>query len=1052
MADRIENNTAQLRHKMAKLDMADDLQQKIDDQIRMREGAMKLMTACSTLNQALETSKNLLTINARILGLMSALQKQKKQHVLEEYNRQRSSACSESLVDVCTGRVALSDIRVPLMWRDNVHFTGKTGDQSYYAFALIRCGDQVRDTPLYEVTSADTDMYFDQTLIFEELTPDFKMDLEVYYTVISSHEVHGIRTPIRTPMNLRTPKKSIQFKAPKFCLAGHAQLTVDDIKKGIISMDLGMGGKGASGVAVLGDIHEFPIHPMELWGQVCCQLAAQPKCMLEEAISGYCHVQVDNQWVEYFCKVYQSAISCWSEKALSKNTKPTYVMSFTNVMEVSQPDVTENQPDFIINIISTNGTTLHSLKFEGNTACLKWKYAVKQAVTNFSAWKQACNEIMYIQEVKKRRLSIPTTASFYDQIKTSDITNNGSLYKATPNGNSLVNTALNSNRTTPPLDNIDEKSESVKTEKASNDSSATSTTLSCANDLPQQNPTSQNPPDMNSPPQKVATPSTQETTNSATKTSEAEVAESNKENLDSNIPTVKIDVDVEKSTESGVDESANVDTESRVDESSTNTGSRVNESLNIDSDKNSQVVSNDESDIKDDQTVRTDEDVTITTEDVASESSTVNSEDESVETKEEKAVGGTSSYLEAKIKEVEVNDTPAAVASEKAKKADEVIVNEAASACQDPEVSKNQDCEVEKTTDRRTGTINTNTDLCDGDNTNNEDVSEVGGIMAATEDMPSNIKTENYPNSELCQDTVGTSVVTDETSTAVETSDPLTISVESTNVEEHSNSDENLVNTDTSVNAATSDKNKDFADHNGDLDHAVENRVSQPTMELDAPDPEKSLLVGTPVDKDGTDTSSSSSDIEKLKIASEAKPVNMEPSMERKEEEGGTGSLMNVEGASDEKLSAVSDDMVISTESCDVKVQSDEKPPEIPGCVAESDTRGKNETFDKTATDKFDNESHSNHNANYSLKNLQGTNHVGNKSDSVESEKENPETKHPCGRDRTDSQTSEASNNTELSTMESVDSSDQSKTDTNQTNKKAKVQKQASLSKVQTTV
>lgn len=91
-------------------------------------------------------------------------------------------------------------------------------------------------------------------------------------------------------------------------------------------------------------------------------------------------------------------------------------------MEVSQPDVTENQPDFIINIISTNGTTLHSLKFEGNTACLKWKYAVKQAVTNFSAWKQACNEIMYIQEVKKRRLSIPTTASFYDQIKTSDIT------------------------------------------------------------------------------------------------------------------------------------------------------------------------------------------------------------------------------------------------------------------------------------------------------------------------------------------------------------------------------------------------------------------------------------------------------------------------------------------------------------------------------------------------------------------------------------------------------------------------------------------------------
>ena len=66
-----------------------DIQHVLDDQIRMREGAMKLMSACSTLKQALETSKNLLTINARILGLMSGLQRQKEQDVLLEYNRQR---------------------------------------------------------------------------------------------------------------------------------------------------------------------------------------------------------------------------------------------------------------------------------------------------------------------------------------------------------------------------------------------------------------------------------------------------------------------------------------------------------------------------------------------------------------------------------------------------------------------------------------------------------------------------------------------------------------------------------------------------------------------------------------------------------------------------------------------------------------------------------------------------------------------------------------------------------------------------------------------------
>ena len=52
------------------------------------------------------------------------------------------------------------------------------------------------------------------------------------------------------------------------------------------------GGKGASGVAVLGDIKEFPVHPLELWGQFCCDLTAQPQCMLEKSLCGYCQIKV----------------------------------------------------------------------------------------------------------------------------------------------------------------------------------------------------------------------------------------------------------------------------------------------------------------------------------------------------------------------------------------------------------------------------------------------------------------------------------------------------------------------------------------------------------------------------------------------------------------------------------------------------------------------------------------------------------------------------------------------------------------------------------------
>ena len=64
------------------------------------------------------------------------------------------------------------------------------------------------------------------------------------------------------------------------------------IEKYITNYSIYVGGQGASGVAVLGDIHEFPIHPLELWGQFCCHLAAQPQCMTVESLSGWSHVKV----------------------------------------------------------------------------------------------------------------------------------------------------------------------------------------------------------------------------------------------------------------------------------------------------------------------------------------------------------------------------------------------------------------------------------------------------------------------------------------------------------------------------------------------------------------------------------------------------------------------------------------------------------------------------------------------------------------------------------------------------------------------------------------
>lgn len=49
----------------------------------MQEGASKLLAACSQKEQALETSKSLLTCNARILALLSELQKVRRVQILQ---------------------------------------------------------------------------------------------------------------------------------------------------------------------------------------------------------------------------------------------------------------------------------------------------------------------------------------------------------------------------------------------------------------------------------------------------------------------------------------------------------------------------------------------------------------------------------------------------------------------------------------------------------------------------------------------------------------------------------------------------------------------------------------------------------------------------------------------------------------------------------------------------------------------------------------------------------------------------------------------------------
>lgn len=85
-----------------------DIQKKIDHEIRMRDGACKLLAACSQKDQALEAAKNLQTCSTRIMAYMSELQRMKEAQVMQKVTRRSSDAGPMEDRLPCKGRVAIS--------------------------------------------------------------------------------------------------------------------------------------------------------------------------------------------------------------------------------------------------------------------------------------------------------------------------------------------------------------------------------------------------------------------------------------------------------------------------------------------------------------------------------------------------------------------------------------------------------------------------------------------------------------------------------------------------------------------------------------------------------------------------------------------------------------------------------------------------------------------------------------------------------------------------------------------------------------------------------
>lgn len=151
------------------------MEQKIDLEIKMREGSAKLLAACnnpknasksngfsSSSNSAssphntqmLEAAKNLLTSNERMTAYMAELQRRKK-------DRDTAKKSTKP-----TGKVSLSEIRMPLMWRDTDHFKNKGDHRRFAVFCLAKIDTEIFDTSLLcPVDRNSTDISFNDAIL-----------------------------------------------------------------------------------------------------------------------------------------------------------------------------------------------------------------------------------------------------------------------------------------------------------------------------------------------------------------------------------------------------------------------------------------------------------------------------------------------------------------------------------------------------------------------------------------------------------------------------------------------------------------------------------------------------------------------------------------------------------------------------------------------------------------------------------------------------------------------------------------------------------------------
>nr|XP_012618200.1 rhotekin-2 [Microcebus murinus] len=407
------------------------IQEKIDLEIRIREGIWKLLSLSTQKDQILHAVKNLMVCNARIMAYTSELQK------LEKPIANQSGRCNVNFENkertACKGKIAISDIRIPLMWKDSDHFSNKERSQRYAIFCVFKMGARVFDTDMVIVDKTITDICFENVTIFNEAGPDFQIKVEVYSC--STEESSITNTPkklakkLKTSISKATGKKinsvlqeedhetCLPFSSTvfgvKYNLLAHTTLTLESADDNFKTHNLSING------------NEECSFWLPLYGNMCCRLVAQPACMAEDAFSGFLNQQqiVEGliSWRRLYCVLRGGKLYCfYSPEEIEAKVEPTLIVPInkeTRIRAMDKDSKKRIRSFSVINPVAGQAIT-QIFAVDDREDIQKWMEAFWQHFFDLSQWKHCCEELMKIEIMSPRKpplfLTKEATSVYHD--------------------------------------------------------------------------------------------------------------------------------------------------------------------------------------------------------------------------------------------------------------------------------------------------------------------------------------------------------------------------------------------------------------------------------------------------------------------------------------------------------------------------------------------------------------------------------------------------------------------------------------------------------------